>query len=293
MLMRLFSLWIRLWIRFHGGRRRTIRVAGYDIVLYEIGPEEGEPWLLLHGLGGTALSWSPVLKALCRDCRLLIPELSTLGGTYGPHPAIQIAESAAVLSVLLDRTRPGKRLTVAGMSLGGWMAVRLALAQPDCLERLLLIDSAGWKEQDWDHVVHLVQLHELRDVDRLYQALFVHTPWLLRHSRRAFLAAYRSSAVTSVLEGTDRTDAFDATDLSRIHAPTGLIWAEHDGLFPATVGKSMAAALPSASLVVVADCGHGLHWERPDALVEAVQRWREATPRASSALASSPDERIL
>jgi pimeloyl-ACP methyl ester carboxylesterase len=293
MLMRLFGLWIRLWIRLHGGRRQVVQAAGYRIVLYSIGPSDAEPWLLLHGLGATAFSWTPVLKALSRDCRLLIPELSALGGTSGPHPSIQVAESGEVLSALLQRVLPDTPVTVAGMSLGGWMAVRLVLARPDCVARLLLVDSAGWKDQDWHHVVELVRLRDLNDVERLYGALFVRIPWLLRHSRRAFLSAYTSAAVTSILESTSDQDAFDAGDLAQIAVPTGLIWAEYDGLFPPAVGESMAAALSTASPTVVSDCGHGLHWERPAALVQAVERWRESTSDPRVDLASPGIGRIL
>lgn len=274
MLMRLFGLWVRLWIWIHGGRRSVIRAGEYDLVLYDIGPREGEPWLLLHGLGATALSWTPLMKALSGRHRLLIPELSNFGGTLGPHPAITVAESSGVIASLLQQILPDRPATIAGMSLGGWMAVRFAIAQPQRVERLLLIDTAGWRDQDWAHVEDLVRLRNLADVDRLYKALFVNTPWLLRHSRRTFLKAYTAPAVTSILENTSEELVFDASDLEKMTVATGVIWAAHDGLFPPAVGERVAAALQNSRLIIVPNCGHGLHWERPRAFVNAVTEWR-------------------
>lgn len=291
--MRLFGLWVRLWIWSHGGRRMRVDAAGYDMVVHCIGPHDAEPWLLLHGMGATALSWTCLIKALRTECRLYVPELCALGGTRGPDPAVQVAESASVLAALIRTLAPGPGLTVAGMSLGGWMAVRLALAHPDAVDRLLLIDVAGWRDQDWQRVVDLVRLRDLGDVDRLYTALFDRTPWLLRHSRNAFLAAYRSASVTSILEKTRAEDSFDATDLARIRVPTGIIWAEHDGLFPVDVARSMRQALPLANLRIIPRCGHGLHWERPRALVAAVRQWRRETESLMQGLEPAAGRRIL
>lgn len=272
MLLRLYSLWTRIWLRLVGARRHRVEAAGYSVVVHELGSRDAPTWLLLHGLGATAASWMPVLRAVWRRRRLLVPELSALGGTRGPTPAVQVAEAPAVLSALLERLCGGRAGTVLGMSLGGWMAVRLALARPDLVERLVLIDSAGWHDQDWDRVRTLVTLETEDDVERLYGALFLHTPPVLRWSRGTFLAAYTSPAVRSILERTREEDTFDAADLARLSIPTGLVWGERDGLFPSWIGERMAADLPTARLEIVPGCGHGMHWECPDRFVAAVER---------------------
>jgi len=56
-----------------------------------------------------------------------------------------------------------------------------------------------------------------------------------------------------------------------------VIWAAHDGLFPRAVGDQITASLQNPMQIVVPDCGHGLHWERPVAFVDAVRRWQDAT----------------
>jgi pimeloyl-ACP methyl ester carboxylesterase len=190
---------------------------------------------------------------------------------------LSIRQGVATLPQLLEAEFGGRPVTVCGLSLGGWMAVRLTLARPDLVSRLVLIDGGGYKHQDWDRVQELVRLADLAGVERLYKALFVRPPWVLRHSKAAFLAAYTSPGVISILDGTEERDAFDDADLARIGVPAALIWGERDGLFPVTTAEAMARALPQASLTVVPDCGHALHWDCPDRLVAAIQKFRRAT----------------
>lgn len=272
MLLRLYALWTGIWLRLVGARRHRVDAAGYSLVVHELGSRDAPAWLLLHGLGATAVSWMAVLREARHRRRLLVPELSALGGTRGPAPAVQVAEAPAVLSALLERLCGGRAATVLGMSLGGWMAVRLALARPELVERLVLVDSAGWHYQDWDHVRALVTLETEDDVEQLYRALFVRTPPVLRWSRGAFLDAYTSPAVRSILEHTREEDTFTAADLARLSIPAGLVWGERDGLFPPRIGEQMAASLRTAHLEVVPACGHGLHWECPNRFIAAVER---------------------
>ena len=74
-----------------------------SLVYYAIGPADGEPWLVLHGLGSIAASWSPVMRRLRRSCRLLVPELSALGGTRCDGDGLGIP---AAVEVLTGAARP-------------------------------------------------------------------------------------------------------------------------------------------------------------------------------------------
>ena len=281
MLVKLFNRAVTLYLRLLGARRLTLRMdleAGpVSLAYYAIGPEDGEPWVLLHGLGSVAATWAPVMRRLRRSCRMLVPELSALGGTRCPGDGLGIAPAIAVLEKLMDHELGGRPVTLTGISLGGWIAVRLALADPERVSRLALIDAGGYRDQDWDAIQSLVTVQDLAGVDRLYQALFVRVPWLMSLSRSTFLKAYTSRAVRHVLETLSEPDTFDDADLARLRMPTAVIWAEHDGLFTAATARAMAAAIPQAHLEILPGCGHALHMESPGALVAALQRFRRAT----------------
>lgn len=281
MLLRCAAAASNLSMRLMGARQVRREIPPASIVLYRLGPPEAEPWLLLHGMGSIAGSWVRVLGALRRDCRLLVPELSNLGGSRVPGGGIGVANAADYLGRLLEaelgiggRTRP---VTVVGLSLGGWMAVRLALARPDLVARLVLVDAGGYRHQDWDRIQQLVAVADLADVDRLYSQMFVRAPWVLRRSRQGFLRAYTSPGVRRVLTDTTEADTFEDADLARLTMPTALIWGEHDGLFQLSTARAMAAALPQARLEVIPNCGHAVHLECPERLAAALQRFRRST----------------
>lgn len=284
MLPKLFLFLTACYLRLLGARRQRLRIGPVSLVYYTMGRRSGEPWLLLHGLGSVAAGWSPVLRALRRECRLVVPELSALGGTRCPGGGLEVGTSSEILEVLMAREFGDRPATLAGLSLGGWMAVRFALCHPERVSRLVLIDAGGYRDQNWDNVQSLVYVDDLAGVDRLYKALFVRVPWLMRLSRRAFLKAYTSPGVRFVLSKLSEADTFRDADLARLAMPTALIWGERDGLFTLETARAMAAALPHARLDVLPACGHAVHLECPRALVAALQPSHAGGPFSGSSV---------
>ncbi|HEX4963389.1 MAG TPA: alpha/beta hydrolase [Thermoanaerobaculia bacterium] len=285
-LLRFVTFVSTFWLRLLGARRRWLQHGEVSLAYTVIGPPGGEPWLLLHGLGSVGAGWAAVTRALRRDCRLVIPELSALGGTRTPTDCLEVRQAPEVLARLIE-LEFGRPATVAGLSLGGWMAVRLALARPELVARLVLIDAGGYREQDWERIESLVRIDDLAGVDRLYRAIFHRVPWLLRVSRAAFLTTYTSTAVRHALDGLHESDTFRDEDLARLTMPTRVIWGEHDGLFFLETGRAIAAAIPRAELDVIPGSAHALHLECPRALAAALQRFRRATP-AGRRIAANP-----
>ncbi len=297
MLLRLYALAARLGLRLVGARRclleerleetdaeGNVSLVPISLVYYRLGPMGGEPWVLLHGLGAVAATWLPVVRLLRRGCRLLIPELSATGGTRAPRAGLGVRQGARMAARLIETelggrpAMPAMPATVAGISLGGWVAARLALSRPELVSRLVLIDAGGYREQDWDTVRRLVRVKDLAGIDLLYKALFTRVPWILRLSRQGFLRNYSSPSVTETLDDLQEMDTFTDEDLGRLSMPTALIWGEHDGLFQAGVARTMAAALPNPHLEVIPGCGHAVHFECPDRLVQALERFRRRFP---------------
>ena len=282
MLFKIFAIVTALFLRLLGARRRVLRTGEVSLVYYVIGPRRGEPWVLLHGLGSIAATWAPVMRGLRRRCRMIVPELSALGGTRCPGDGLGIGAAVEILQELIDRELGGRPVTVAGLSLGGWMAVRMALDHPERVARLALIDAGGYRDQDWETIRSLVAVRDLAGVDRLYKALFFRVPWIMRLSRATFLRAYTSRAVRGVLAGLSEADTFNDADLARLRMPTALIWAEQDGLFTVETARAMAAAIPRSRLEVIRSCGHAIHMECPRGLVSALERFRRAAPGLES-----------
>jgi pimeloyl-ACP methyl ester carboxylesterase len=274
-----FTLLTMAWLWLLGARRKRLRVGEVSLVYYRlgparIGPEEAEPWVLLHGLGSVAASWSPVLRAFRRDCALVVPELSEIGGSEVPGHGLGVRQGAEVVARLIEEEFAGRPVTLVGLSLGGWLAARLALERPELVSRLVLIDAGGYRDQDWEEIERLVRVRDMAGVEEIYGAMFTRVPWIMRISRAAFFKGYTSPAVTAVLDGLSQADTFGDEDLARLRMPTALIWGERDGLFRLATARAMAAALPNARLDVLPACGHAVHLECPRRLVAALQRFR-------------------
>ena len=263
-------------LRAAGARSLRFRAAGDELRVWRMGRPGGEPWVLLHGLGAMAAGWLPLARALKRDCRMLMPEMSVLGGSRVAGGGLAVVDGLPAIVALAEQQFPGARLTLAGNSLGGWLALRLALARPDLVERLVLVAPGGFRDQDWDRVEHLIRIEDTAGAARIVSAMFLHPPLPRPLMARAFRAAFTSPAVRGPLDKLCEDDALDEADLARVEVPVALIWGEQDGVFEVSIAERMAAVMPNAHLVRL-PAAHVVQWDRPGHLVAAVQEFRART----------------
>jgi len=263
-----------------GARLEHHEVNGWRLPAHRLGPRGAEPWVLLHGMGATAATWLPLLPRLRRDCELLLPELSELGGARGPAPVLLPRNGAAAIVELLSRLFPDRPVTLAGTSLGGWIAVQAALAAPERIGRLVLVNPGGFRDQDWQAVARAVEVESSADAQRFLSALFARPPLLFSLAAPLLKRLHHSPAVAHLLGALSAEDAFGAAELARLPMPTALIWGEEDGIFRVEAGEAMARAMPHARLYRIAAAGHAVHWERRREVAAAVADFRARHPAA-------------
>jgi pimeloyl-ACP methyl ester carboxylesterase len=226
----------------------------------------GSPVLLLHGGAGPD-SFAGFADALAARSavRVLTPAHPGFGGTPRPDALDSVRKLAQVYARLLASLGL-TGVTVAGNSIGGWIAAEVALAAPDRVARLIVIDGAGLASADnppadfpsltLDQVTdlswanpegHRIDLAALTDAQR---AIF--------GGNRATLAVYGGAAMA---------DPTLAGRLSGITADTLVVWGEADRMMTPAYGKEYAAAIPGAAFRLVADAGHLPQLENPDAVL--------------------------
>src|SRR4051794_10570034 len=116
---------------------RYCDVKGVRLRTFEMG--DGPAVVLLHGLGGAASNWTAVAPALAERVRVVVPELPGHGGSSAlPAPVATLDAYADRVAGVLDAPA-----VVAGHSLGGIVALRLALRHPQLVRGLVLAGSAG------------------------------------------------------------------------------------------------------------------------------------------------------
>ncbi len=246
---------------------------------------QGPPLVLVHGLGGSAANWGELVPLLAASRRVVVPDLPGHGGS-DPLPAVAsigaFADRVAAVAEHEDAL-PGP---VAGHSLGGLVALHLALRRPEAVTRLVLAAAAGLSigtrlGQSLVTVSMTMRPGRLvaRHTDRV-----VHSPRLRRAVLGPFYVAdpvgLTESGVRGFLAGqllhTDIGSAWRAlrTDdpreqLHAVHCPVLVLWGAVDAQLPLDDAFEYTRRL-RARLRVIPDCGHLLIGERPDACADAI-----------------------
>jgi pimeloyl-ACP methyl ester carboxylesterase len=225
------------------------------------------PVLLLHGGAGpdSVTGFGDALAARF-PFRVLSPVYPGFAGTARPGWLDSISELALVLRGLLaeeDLTD----VIVAGNSIGGWVAAELALAAPERVGRLVLIDSAGLDSAD--HPVadfYSLTPDQLADLSWANPEGHRIDPAAMPEAQRAILLGNREALLA--YGGRSMADPALAARLGGITAPTLVIWGEADRIVTPGYGKEYAAAIPGAVFREVPAAGHLPQLENPEAVLE-------------------------
>ncbi len=227
---------------------------------------------LVHGLGDSALTWhAQLLRPEAAGKRVLAVDLpGTDGSAAPPGPdGYSIPGQARALRAALEPVCP--RWTVAGNSLGGWIAARLALDWPRGIERLVLIDAAGLDDPS-GAAVAAARVLEAPTVPLLKD--FDGKAHFIRHSlpERAWRQAVeriRRRPTAKIVEALRTSDLLDAT-AGRLRMPVRIVWGDADGVIPLAVGKRWHALVRGSRLDVVSRCGHLPQADCPDSVAPVV-----------------------
>lgn len=243
---------------------------------------EGPPLVLLQGLiqsGGAV--WFRVLSHLVKSHRVIVPDLPGLGESE-PATRLDPKGVAAWLSELLSVTRAERPILVAHSAPGAF-AARFAIAHPDQLRQLVLVDSAGFGRPQLGFL--LAALRSARrpgpqTFERLMRRV-MHDPEKLRADGGERLAAFNRYVLTraaapSVKDSMRRyatrsnLKTIRDAELRQIRVPIALIWGRHDRALPLSIAEATSARL-GWPLQVIDGAGHLPHVEQPDAFVDALR----------------------
>ncbi len=255
------------------------------------GPVDAEPVLLIAGGGGAMWSWSRILpeawpdnfgpvarlepvRSLAAGMRVAVYDQAGVGLSATTEPANNTA-TAALDALAVAHALLGERFTVAGMSLGGATAIRLALDQPTVVERLVLVctfasvstfvsaPAATNDEVDDERSVGA-------DVRRSLQPGFRD-----RHPDLvdAVIAASLDLDIHPALD--DRSiEVFlshDGHDLVHLAAPTTVVCGSADSVFGIENSEQIANSIPDSRFDRLLAVGHAVHLEAPRELSDAIR----------------------
>lgn len=269
-------------------RRRAILVGGRRVHVLEAG--EGEPVVLLHGIAGSTASFAPLVPALARERRVLALDLPGFGRSEPLPGALRTSALADAVAATLDVLGVA-RAALVGQSLGGVVALHLALARPGLAASLVAI-SAGYAlaippEADPARRGHVPGTLRLlapasRDDAAALLALVLDDPARAANPaaiEEVFRAHLATSVACDALVASfgRREDALDGR-LGDVRAPTLVVAGASDRFTPPALSERLASAIPDARFAAVAHAGHAPVAERPVEVLALVERHLRAHP---------------
>jgi 2-succinyl-6-hydroxy-2,4-cyclohexadiene-1-carboxylate synthase len=232
-----------------------------------------ESVVLLHGFGGTHHAWDGVIAALDRERYLpLALDLPGHGGAADSERPITFA--GCVAHVL---ARGPERFTLCGYSMGGRVALHVALAAPARVSRLVLVSSTAGIADDAERARRRESDRALADeLERIpfedfierwrTQPLFAEDPPDVGELARTDQRRNRPDALATVLRGIGTGEMQPLWGrLGELVMPVTVLVGERDEKFRA-LGERMVELLADAELIVAAG-GHALPLENPKAMV--------------------------
>ncbi|HYM53792.1 MAG TPA: alpha/beta fold hydrolase [Solirubrobacteraceae bacterium] len=235
-----------------------------------------ETVVLLHGFSGTRRAWDGVASLL--DSERYIPlALDLPGHGEAADSALPITFAGCVEHVLAQSP---ERFTLCGYSLGGRIALHVALAAPERVRRLVLVSSspgiedpaerASRREADDRLAAELERIPFEEFIARWRaQPLFADEPPGVGELAREDQRRNRPEALAAVLRGVGTGEMEPLWErLSEVTMPVTVLVGDHDAKFVA-IGRRLAGLLPNAELVI-APGGHGLPLENPAAVARVI-----------------------
>ena len=231
------------------------------------------PLLLIPGLLCSPRLYAAQVAALQDRAEIVVPDWRR-----APLAVWDTWESAA--RWIVDQMPLGK-FAMAGLSLGGMLAVEIMQFAADRVTRLALLDTGMRSQDETERAIRRA---------RIRLATEGHFELVLGLQLSRFIPAYRlpdKGLVDEVMAmcneiGVDiyrrqeelaaiRTDR--RPDLPRIKCPTIVVCGRDDAATPLFLSEEMAKAIPAAALVVIEQCGHLITMEKPDETNEILKLW--------------------
>ena len=255
---------------------------------------EGEPVVMVHGLGGTSNVFTPVLAALARH-RAIRFDLPGSGRTRRGDAALSLSLFVDKVRLVMDRAGV-ERAHLVAHSMGTIVAVHLAAAEPARVASLALFGPLLAPPEPARAAIR-ARAAQAREGDMRPVA-----DALVRASLSAETRARRPTAVAFVRESLMRQDPegyartcealadMGPADTSRIDCPTLLVTGDEDAVAPPQAVRMMGERIAGSRVEVLRGCGHWTPVEKPEECIGLLQRFlleRRPTWRTSSSRTSA------
>jgi 2-hydroxy-6-oxonona-2,4-dienedioate hydrolase len=240
---------------------------------------DGDPVVLLHGLMGEMDHWESTLETLGAFCRPIALELPLFDAGLVDVSVPGLADYVRRFMEALELPPS----VIGGNSLGGHLALELALAHPELVAGLILSGSSGLFERSFTRKVpHRPSAAYVREkMEEIFYDPTLVTPEWVESIRRIVTTPRLAVRVLRVARAAKRHNLEER--LGDVRVPTLIVWGKEDRITPPEVAERFHAGIPGSQLVYLPNCGHAPMLERPEAFDAVVSEWlSELRARAGS-----------
>ncbi|MBM3238514.1 alpha/beta fold hydrolase [Candidatus Poribacteria bacterium] len=245
--------------------------------------EEGKssPVILIHGLGAFAETWIYNILPLSKKFCVYAPDVVGFGHSDKPDVIYSLAYFVNFLEDFMDALSI-ERASIVGNSMGGLIALSFALEHPERVDKLVLVDNAGFgKKVSWGlRLLTLPLIGKLLTAKTsksgikrglsgsFYNSKFVTDEWVekayaisrLPGSKRTFLATLRSGVGILGL----KREAILLDKLPQLQVPTLIVWGKEDKVISVSQAYAAFKKIPKAQLHIFEKCGHAPQVEKAE-----------------------------
>lgn len=249
----------------------------------EAGPSSGTPLVLLHGFGGHAASWAPVIKALPEEVRIFAFDLPGHAGSLD-YPGFGSPRFAAFAVLAELEARGITKAHVAGHSMGGAIAALMAMEKPDVITSLTLVAPGGFgPEMDQAALKAFAGATNPPDLSKAYTAMMangaVPDTDMISQLTAMRAASGQREALMHVLAKISRGQGQGELPLERLVEggfPVTLLWGDEDQ----TVPFAQSVNAPDwFTRINLSGNGHMLIDEAPGAVANAIRANLQQPPQ--------------
>ncbi|KAL8255082.1 hypothetical protein R6Q59_033303 [Mikania micrantha] len=272
------------WFRYffsYSGLQSVSTDLGDGTIMHCWIPKLYKPWkpnlLLLHGFGANAMwQYADLLGHFTPKFNVFVPDLLFFGGSFTNRPERSESFQARCVMKMLDHGFGVRRMSLVGISYGGFVGYSMCVQFPEAVERLVVC-CAGVCLEEKDLTDGLFRVSDVKEAEKI---LLAQTPEMLRELMKFsfvkplkgipdyFLTDFinvmcsdfvkeKRELIQSILK--DR----HLSRFPKINQPTLILWGDQDQIFPLILGERLQRHLGgNARLVVIADAGHAVNFEK-------------------------------
>ena len=251
---------------------------------------EGQPVVLIHGLGTNSYTWRHITPALAGSHRIITVDLKGFGASEKPLEGHYTVRTQADLVSEVIARKNLNNVTLIGHSYGGGVSLLIALddakARVKRISRLTLLDSIAYP-QSMPLFFDLIQVPVIGDLSmsvipadvQIEQALrlayeqdaAVTQEAIARYSAPLTTTGGKHAVVETVRQLVPKNIETIARQYPNITVPTLIVWCDRDRVVPIELGRRLAANMPKAGLRIIRGCGHAPQEEKPTETLEIIR----------------------